>query len=304
MESEEEDMLFGTLEAGGTKMVLSVGNEKNELLEQTSIPTEAPEKTIPAMIDWFRGKGIVSLGIGTFGPVDLKTDSPTYGWITKTPKPGWSDKPLLPPMRDELGVPALIDTDVNAAALAEWKLGAAQGLNSCVYVTVGTGIGAGLVIEGNLVHGLVHPELGHMLLRQEAKDLAPDGFCPYHKGCLEGLAAGPAIEKRWGRKGYELPEDHEAWDLEAAYLAQMCVNMICAFSPEKIILGGGVMQQKQLFPLIRRKALDLLNAYIQADEILNDIDQYITEPGLGTKSGATGALLLARFAWEKTKKNA
>ena len=297
-------MLFGTLEAGGTKMVLSVGNEKNELLEQTSIPTEAPEKTIPAMIDWFRGKGIVSLGIGTFGPVDLKTDSPTYGWITKTPKPGWSDKPLLPPMRDELGVPALIDTDVNAAALAEWKLGAAQGLNSCVYVTVGTGIGAGLVIEGKLVHGLVHPELGHMLLRQEAKDPAPDGFCPYHKGCLEGLAAGPAIEKRWEKKGYELPEDHEAWDLEAAYLAQMCVNMICAFSPEKIILGGGVMQQKQLFPLIRRKTLDLLNAYIQADEILNDIDQYITEPGLGTKSGATGALLLARFAWEKTKKNA
>ena len=256
------------------------------------------------MIDWFRGKGIVSLGIGTFGPVDLKTDSPTYGWITKTPKPGWSDKPLLPPMRDELGVPALIDTDVNAAALAEWKLGAAQGLNSCVYVTVGTGIGAGLVIEGKLVHGLVHPELGHMLLRQEAKDPTPDGFCPYHKGCLEGLAAGPAIEKRWGRKGYELPEDHEAWDLEAAYLAQMCVNMICAFSPEKIILGGGVMQQKQLFPLIRRKTLDLLNAYIQADKILNDIDQYITEPGLGTKSGATGALLLARFAWEKTKKNA
>lgn len=304
MESEEENMLFGTLEAGGTKMVLSVGNEKNELLEQTSIPTEAPEKTIPAMIDWFRGKGIVSLGIGTFGPVDLKTDSPTYGWITKTPKPGWSDKPLLPPMRDELGVPALIDTDVNAAALAEWKLGAAQGLNSCVYVTVGTGIGAGLVIEGKLVHGLVHPELGHMLLRQESADPKPAGFCPYHNGCLEGLAAGPAIEKRWGKKGYELPEDHEAWDLEASYLAQMCVNMICAFSPEKIILGGGVMQQKQLFPMIRRKTLELLNEYIQSEVILTDIDHYIVEPGLGTKSGATGALLLARFAWEENKKNA
>ena len=241
-------MLFGTLEAGGTKMVLSVGNENNELLEQISIPTEAPEKTIPAMIDWFRGKGIVSLGIGTFGPVDLKEESDTYGWITKTPKAGWSNKPLLPPMRDELGVPAMIDTDVNAAALAEWKLGAARGLNSCVYVTVGTGIGAGLVIEGKLVHGLVHPELGHMLLRQESADPKPAGFCPYHNGCLEGLAAGPAIEKRWGKKGYELPEDHEAWDLEASYLAQMCVNMICAFSPEKIILGGGVMQQKHLFP--------------------------------------------------------
>ena len=292
-------MLFGTLEAGGTKMVLSIGNEQNELLEQTSIPTEAPEKTIPAMIDWFRGKGIAALGISTFGPVDLKKGSPTYGWITKTPKAGWSDKPLLPPMQEALGVPALIDTDVNAAALAEWKLGAARGLESCLYVTVGTGIGAGLVIEGKLVHGLVHPELGHMLLRQEKGDPAPDGFCPYHKGCLEGLASGPAIEKRWGRKAYDLPADHEAWDLEAGYLAQMCMNAVCGFSPEKIILGGGVMQQKHLFPLIRRKTLTLLNGYVQAKEILEDIDSYIVEPGLGTKSGATGALLLAQQALQE-----
>ena len=292
-------MYFGTLEAGGTKMVLSVGNENNELLEQKSIPTEAPEKTIPSMIDWFRDKGIVSLGIGTFGPVDLKKDSSTYGWITKTPKPGWSDKPLLPPMQEALGVPALIDTDVNAAALAEWKLGAARGLDSCLYVTVGTGVGAGLVIEGKLVHGLVHPELGHMLLRQEEADPTPDGFCPYHRGCLEGLASGPAIEKRWGRKGYELPQEHEAWNLEASYLAQMCMNAVCAFSPEKIILGGGVMQQKHLFPLIREKTLLLLNNYVQAEKILKDIDSYIVEPGLGTKSGATGALLLARQAYEE-----
>lgn len=292
-------MLFGTLEAGGTKMVLSIGNEQNELIEQTSIPTEAPEKTIPAMIDWFRDKGIAALGIGTFGPVDLKKDSPTYGWITKTPKPGWSDKPLLPPMQEALGVPALIDTDVNAAALAEWKLGAAKGLNSCLYVTVGTGIGAGLVVEGKLVHGLVHPEFGHMLLRQEKEDPAPDGFCPYHKGCLEGLAAGPAMEKRWGRKAYDLPPDHEAWNLEASYLAQMCMNAICGFSPEKIILGGGVMQQKHLFPLIRKKTLELLNGYVQAKEILEDIDSYIVEPGLGTKSGATGALLLAKQALQE-----
>ena len=290
-------MLYGTLEAGGTKMVLSVGNEDNELLEQATIPTETPEKTIPEMIGWFRGKGIVSLGIGTFGPVDLNPDSPTYGWITKTPKPGWSDKPLLPPMRDALGIPARIDTDVNAAALAEWQLGAAKGLNSCLYVTVGTGIGAGLVVEGKLVHGLVHPELGHMLLRQEAGDPSPDGFCPYHRGCLEGLASGPAIEKRWGRKGYELPPEHEAWELEAAYLAQMCMNAVCAFSPEKIILGGGVMQQKHLFPLIRRKTAGLLNGYIRSGAILEDIDSYIVEPGLGTKSGATGALLLARDAY-------
>ena len=297
-------MLFGTLEAGGTKMVLSVGNEDNELLEQASIPTEQPEKTIPAMIEWFRGKEIVSLGIGTFGPVDLKKDSPTYGWITKTPKPGWSNKPLLPLMRDELGIPALIDTDVNAAALAEWEMGAAREVNSCLYVTVGTGIGAGLVIEGQLVHGMVHPELGHMLLRPEPNDPTPVGFCPYHQGCLEGLASGPAIEKRWGKKGYELPPDHEAWQLEADYLAQMCMNAICAFSPEKIILGGGVMQQKHLFPMIRKKTMALLNDYVQAKEILEDIDHYIVEPGLGTKSGATGALLLARQAWEEMEKNA
>ena len=292
-------MRFGTLEAGGTKMVLSVGNEQNELLEQAVIPTETPEKTIPAMISWFRERNIVSLGIGTFGPVDLNPASPTYGWITKTPKPGWSDTPLLPPMRDALGVPAQIDTDVNAAALAEWQLGAAKGLNSCMYVTVGTGIGAGLVIEGKLVHGLVHPELGHMFLRQEPNDRTPAGFCPYHRGCLEGLASGPAMEKRWGIKAQDLPPDHEAWDLEAAYLAQMCVNAVCAFSPERIILGGGVMQQKHLLPRIRRKTQELLNGYIQAKEILDNIDGYIVEPGLGTKSGAAGALLLARKAFEE-----
>ena len=290
-------MLFGTLEAGGTKMVLSIGNEWNELLEQTVIPTEMPDKTIPAMAAWFKDRHIAALGIGTFGPVDLSPGSPTYGWITKTPKPGWQDKPLLPPLRDALGVPAKIDTDVNAAALAEWQLGAAKGLNSCLYVTVGTGIGAGVVAEGNLVHGLLHPELGHMLLRQEPEDPAPAGFCPYHQGCLEGLASGPAMEKRWGTKAQYLPPDHEAWGLEAAYLAQMCMNAVCAFSPEKIILGGGVMQQKHLFPLIRQKTKDLLNGYIHVREITERIDTYIVEPGLGTKSGATGALLLAREAY-------
>ena len=291
-------MRFGTLEAGGTKMVLSVGNEQNELLEQATIPTETPEKTIPAMIAWFKDRNIAALGIGTFGPVDLNPASPTYGWITRTPKPGWRDTPLLPPMRDVLGVPVRIDTDVNAAALAEWRLGAAKGLKSCLYVTVGTGIGAGIVAEGRIVHGLMHPELGHMLLRQEKEDPAPDGFCPYHHGCLEGLASGPAIAKRWGIKAQELPPEHEAWRLEAAYLAQMCMNAVCSFSPEKIILGGGVMQQKHLFPLIRQKTVELLNGYVQAEEITERIDSYIVEPGLGTGSGAIGALLLARQALE------
>ena len=291
-------MYYGSLEAGGTKMVLSIGNENNELVTQKSIPTEEPEKTIPAITEWFRDKQIVSLGIGTFGPVDLKKHSPTYGWITRTPKPGWRDTPLLPPLQDALGIPALIDTDVNAAALAEWKLGAAKGLNSCLYVTVGTGIGAGLVIEGKLVHGMVHPEMGHMLLRQEQSDQNPVGFCPYHQGCLEGLASGPAIEKRWGKKGYELPPEHEAWMLESSYLAQMCMNAVCAFSPEIIILGGGVMQQKHLFPMIREKTMNLLNGYVQSECVPNGMDNYIVEPGLGTKSGAIGALLLAKQALE------
>ena len=296
-------MLYGTLEAGGTKMVLSLGNENNELLEQATLPTEAPEKPIPTMIRWYKERNIDALGIGTFGPVDLKPSSPTYGWITSTPKPGWGNTPLLPRMQEALGVPAEIDTDVNAAALAEWQLGAARGLNSCMYVTIGTGVGAGLVIEGKMVHGLIHPELGHMLLRQEANDPSPEGFCPYHRGCIEGLCSGPAMEKRWGRKAFDLPQDHEAWELEAAYLAQMCMNAICAFSPEKIILGGGVMQQKHLFPRIRKKTAALLNGYVQAEPVLNGMENYITEPGLGTRSGALGALLLARKALEKEASN-
>ena len=195
-------MLFGTLEAGGTKMVLSVGNEANEILEQAVIPTESPDRTIPEMIAWFGARNISALGIGTFGPVDLNPASPAYGCITQTPKPGWRDTPLLPRFRSALQIPVSIDTDVNAAALAEWQLGAAKGLNSCLYVTVGTGIGAGLVIEGRLVHGLMHPELGHMLLRNEPADPVPDGFCPYHKGCLEGLASGPAsISRRTMKPG-------------------------------------------------------------------------------------------------------
>ena len=287
---------YGTLEAGGTKMVLSVGNDRNELLEQASIPTETPDITIPKMTAWFKSRDIAALGIGTFGPVDLNPDSPTYGWITKTPKPGWGMTPLLPQMKKALGIPVKIDTDVNAAALAEWQLGAAKGLNSCLYITVGTGIGAGLVVEGKLVHGMMHPELGHMLLRPDPKDQNPVGFCPYHDGCAEGLASGPAIEKRWGRKAHELPPEHPAWELESAYLAQVCANAVCSFSPEKIILGGGVMQQKHLFPLIRKKTRELLNGYIASEQILEKIDTYIVEPGLGTKSGAIGALLLARQA--------
>lgn len=289
-------MILGALEAGGTKMVCSIGNEKGEVWNTQSFPTLDPEKTIPQLIEYFDGKGIEALGIGSFGPLDLDEKSATYGYITSTPKPNWSDYPLLPAFRDALDVPVMIDTDVNAAALAEITLGAAKGLNSCLYVTVGTGVGGGLVVEGNLVHGLLHPELGHMLMRPVAGDPAPDGFCPYHKGCLEGCASGPAIERRWGKSARELPPEHPAWTVECEYLAQMCANAIVCFSPECIVLGGGVMQQAHLFPRIRQRTVELLGGYVRSPRILREIDTYITAPGLGTASGVTGALLLARSA--------
>lgn len=286
-------MILGALEAGGTKMVCSIGNERCEVLDKKSFPTRMPEETVPQLIEYFRGKGIEALGVGSFGPVDLNRKSPTYGYITSTPKPGWGNYPLAPTLAREVGVPTEMDTDVNAAALAEATLGAGKGLKNCMYVTVGTGIGAGLIIEGNLVHGLVHPELGHMLLRPVQDDPTPKGFCPYHEGCLEGLASGPAIEKRWGVSAKELSPDHPAWTIECEYLAQMCANAIVCFSPECIVLGGGVMQQEHLFPRIRKRTLELLGGYVRSDKLLSDIDNYIVMPGLGVNSGVTGALLLA-----------
>ncbi len=289
-------MILGALEAGGTKMVCSVGDEHCNVLDRYSLPTRTPEETVPQIIEYFRDKHIEALGIGSFGPVDLNRQSPTYGSITSTPKLAWVNYPLMPALRDALRVPTEVDTDVNVAALAEATMGAAKGLKNCMYVTVGTGIGAGLIVEGNLVHGLVHPEMGHMLMRPAEGDPTPDGFCPYHKGCLEGVANGPAIEKRWGVSAKQLPPDHPAWTVECEYLAQMCMNAIVTLSPECIVLGGGVMQQEHLFPRIRKRTLELLGGYVRTPRIERDIDGYIVPPGLGINSGVTGALLLAQRA--------
>ena len=290
---------FGALEAGGTKMVLSVLSETGEMLERVSIPTQAPDVTMPAMIGFFAERRIDALGIGCFGPLDLNPASPSFGSITATPKLAWRDYPVLRAFADALQVPVKLDTDVNGAALAEARLGAARGLGSCLYVTVGTGIGGGLTIGGRPVHGLTHPELGHQLLTPDPRDPSPDGFCPYHKHCLEGLAAGPAIEKRWGVSGRELPPEHIAWDIEAGYLAQMCHNAIMSFSPEKIILGGGVMQQAGLFPMIREKTVALLNGYVGSPAVDAGLEDYIVPPGLGVNSGVMGAWLLAQEALEE-----
>lgn len=289
-------MRLGALEAGGTKMVCAIGDEQGHIFDRASFPTLKPEETMGGLIDYFKDKDIEALGIGSFGPLSLDRGAADYGAITTTPKLAWRNYPLTKAFADALNVAVGIDTDVNAAALGEATYGAGKGLDSLVYYTIGTGVGGGALVDGNLVHGMVHPEMGHMLLRPDPRDPAPHGFCPYHDGCLEGMANGPAIEKRWGVSAKELPEDHIAWDIEAEYLAQMCVNTIVTLSPKKIVLGGGVMHQMHLFPKIRRRTLELLNGYVAHPAVLEHMDDYIVPPGLGDNAGAVGSLLLAARA--------
>lgn len=289
-------MRYGALEGGGTKMVMAVTDENLNILCRESIPTQGPQETMARMIAFYQQQKVDVLGIGCFGPLDLNPQSATYGHITKTPKLPWRDYPLLKHFEQALGIPCGLDTDVNVAALCEARLGAARGLDSCVYVTVGTGIGAGVLCEGKLVHGLMHPEWGHFLLAPRADDPMPQGVCPYHQGCLEGLASGPAIEKRWGVSAKELAPDHPAWELEAHYLAQMCVAALTMVSPQRIILGGGVMGQSHLFPMIRKETLRLLGGYLSC---VTDIDSLIVPPQCAPNSGILGAALLARQALQR-----
>lgn len=287
-------MRLGALEAGGTKMVCVIGDENGNIFERASFPTRTPAETMGELIEFFRTRNIEALGIGSFGPLCLDKRDSAYGDITTTPKLDWRNYPLRTEFLKALNVPVGIDTDVNAAALGEAQFGAGKGCDTVVYYTIGTGVGGGVLAEGRLHHGMIHPEMGHMVMRPHKDDPAPDGFCPYHKGCLEGMASGPAIEKRWGVSARELPEDHAAWDVEAEYLAQMCVNTIVMFSPGRIILGGGVMHQQQLFPKIRKRTLELLGGYVAAPAIIEHIDEYIVAPGLGDNAGAVGSLMLAK----------
>ncbi|MDM5315005.1 ROK family protein [Fictibacillus sp. b24] len=286
-------MRLGAIEAGGTKFVCGIGTEQGEVIERISIPTTTPEETLGQVIDFFKEKEIDALGVGSFGPVDLDPASSTYGYITSTPKKYWNQFNLVGELKKHFKIPIGFDTDVNAAALGESVWGAAKGLDSCLYMTVGTGIGVGAVAEGKLIHGMLHPEMGHILVRRHEED-GFRGSCPYHDDCLEGMAAGPAIEARWGIKGVELAGESRVWELEAYYLAQALVNYILILSPKKIIIGGGVMKQEQLFPFVREHTIKLLNGYIQHDNIVKNIDQYIVPPGLGDNAGVCGALALAK----------
>ncbi len=287
---------IGALEAGGTKMVLGVFDEGGTELARHTLPTLSPSETVPAMQAFFAKQHIDALGIGSFGPVDVNPASATFGTITSTPKLAWKNYPILGALRDFLNIPCALDTDVNAAVLAEADRGAAVGLTDAVYLTIGTGVGGGVLSGGRLVHGLLHPEIGHMLLRPHKDDPNPKGVCPYHDGCCEGLAAGPALCAHAGGDAAALPDNHPAIRIEAGYLAQLCVNLILTLSPQKIILGGGVMQRTALFPLIRAQVLELLNGYVQAPVLLHRIDTYIVPPALFPVSGLIGAYLLGRDA--------
>jgi fructokinase len=287
-------MIYGGIEAGGTKWVCAVGTGPDDLRETVTFPTTAPEETISRAAEFLGGNGpLAAVGVGSFGPIDVRLASPTWGSITTTPKPGWANTELAPVLGEALDLPVAFDTDVNAAALGEQRWGAAAGLETFCYITVGTGLGGGGLANGRLMHGLLHPEFGHMRIPHD-RTLDPfDGACPYHGDCFEGLASGEAIRQRWGRRGEEL-EDEAVWRLEAEYLALGLVNVICTLSPQRIILGGGVMKQPTLLPLVRRRVQELAAGYFDARELTAAVDDYIVAPALGDRAGVLGALELAR----------
>jgi fructokinase len=278
----------GGIEVGGSKFVCAVGSGPDDL-ESIEIATTSPEETMPRVLEFFGGRRPVeAIGIGSFGPIDPDPQSATFGFITSTPKPAWRNFDLAGAVRQPLHVPVAFDTDVNAAALGEFLWGAAQRLHTFLYLTVGTGVGGGGMLHGRLMHGRRHPEMGHIRVpRDRERDPFP-GNCPYHGDCLEGLAAAPALEARWSKAAHELPAGHPAWELEAHYLALGIANLICVVSPQRIVLGGGVLRREELYPMVRAEVSSLLNGYVEAPEIVS--------PGLGPRAGVLGAIALAKSA--------
>lgn len=289
--------MYVGIEAGGTKFNCIIAQHPGQVLGEKRITTGEPEKTVQEVVKFIRqtvdqdAHRLKAIGIGSFGPLDLNPASPDFGSITSTPKKGWGSFNIKKAFEDALEIPAVIDTDVNAAALGEFLWGAGQDRAHVLYLTIGTGIGGGIVVNGKPYHGMLHPEMGHILLPHEAHF---KGICPYHGHCFEGLASGPALQARWGVEASRLEKGHPAWEEEARVIALALCNYICILSPDIIILGGGVMQQSHLFPLIRSHVREFLNGYVQADPIMKDINTFIVPPGSGTRSGMLGALALAR----------
>jgi fructokinase len=291
--------LLGGIESGGTKFVCVVGSAPDQIIAEKRIPTTSPDETIQRVIEFFKPytfrNELAAAGIASFGPLDLNVASKTYGYITTTPKPGWSQVDLYGEIERGLRVPVAFDTDVNAAAFGEqyWN-NQKRNLDPFIYMTVGTGIGVGVIINGAPLHGLIHAEAGHFALPHDRAKDPFDGVCPYHGDCLEGLASGKSMAIRWGQSPETLPLDHPAWDLEAEYIAFALVNLIYAYSPRRIIVGGGVAQHPGMVEAARTKVQNILNGYIQSDMVLENIEEYIQLPSLGNRSGALGAMAMAR----------
>lgn len=286
-------MVYGGIEAGGTKFVCAIGNDDLEILERVSFPTTTPEETMRAVINFFKrySDQLESIGVGSFGPIDIHHKSKTYGYVTSTPKIAWQNFDFVGTLKKQFNLPIAWTTDVNAACYGEYISGYGKGLSSIVYYTIGTGIGGGALQNGNFIEGFSHPEMGHMLVKRHSEDNF-SGNCPFHQECLEGMAAGPAIEKRVGVKGQNLSENDPIWEMEAFYIAQCAYNTTLMFSPEVIIFGGGVMKQKQMKEKVQEKFIELINGYVDTPPI----EEYIVTPKLADNAGITGCLALAKEA--------
>ncbi len=293
------DKLYGAMEGGGTKFVCVIGRGPQDIVAEIQFPTTTPKETLERAVEFFCDYDLAAIGLAPFGPLDLQPSSPSFGTITATPKAGWQGTNVLQYFRHTLHIPAAIETDVNAAAFGEYYWVAEhRALDSLVYFTIGTGIGAGVIIHGKILHGLTHPEAGHMRIPHDRQRDRYGGNCPFHGDCFEGLACGPAISARWGQPADTLPEEHPAWELEAEYIASALVGVICLLSPQRIILGGGVMERHRLFSLIRQEVKKLLNNYIASPIFVGSLDEYIVPPALGRRSGVLGALALAQMLIE------
>ena len=294
----KNDPIFGGIEGGGTKFICAVGTGPHNIRAEARFQTTTPEETMALAVDFFKQQEknfgeLTAIGFACFGPLDPNLGSPTYGHILPTPKPDWTNADVVSMLRSAFDIPIAFDTDVNGAALGEWRWGKGQGLYNFIYLTIGTGIGGGAYVEGKLLHGLIHPEMGHIPLPHDKIKDPFEGICPFHGDCFEGLASGVAIEKRWKRNGYTLAKEHPAWELEAEYIAQALASYSFTLSPQRIILGGGVGSLVHLLPRVRQRTKELINGYIQSPVILENIESYIVNPGLGNRSGMLGAIALA-----------
>jgi fructokinase len=291
--------VYGGVETGGSKWQCAVGTGPDDVRAAETIPTTGPEETLARVISFFERAGpVAAIGVGSFGPIDRRPGSPTWGHITTTPKPGWAHVDVAGAITRRLSVPVAFDTDVNAAALGEHRWGAARGLDTFCYLTVGTGIGGGAIVDGRLLHGLLHPEFGHLRIPHDRAEDPFPGSCPYHGDCWEGLASGTALEARWGAPGTVLIDDR-VWGLEGHYLALGLVSVLAVLSPERIVIGGGVMQTDGLLGRVRRELVQLLNGYLEPPALRDSIDGgdgidgYVTAPALGSRAGVLGAIALA-----------